>query len=125
MREVKVHMNKPIYLGMIILDIGKILIYEFLYDYLKLKYKENLNLCYMNTDMDTDSSIFNLKTEDWHKDILNDIEQRFDTSNIETNIPIKQNINKKVLGVIKDELNGYPMEKNYWINAKTLCILAR
>ena len=79
----------------------------------------------MDTDMDADSFIFNLKTEDWHKDISNDIEQRFDTSNIETNIPIKQNINKKVLGVFKDELNGYPMEKNYWINAKTLYILAR
>ena len=61
MRKVKVHMNKPIYLGMIILDISKILIYEFLYDYLKPKYKENFNLCYMDTDMDTDSFIFNLK----------------------------------------------------------------
>ena len=43
----------------------------------------------MDTDIDTDSFIFNLKTENWHKDISYDIEQRFDTSNIETNIPIK------------------------------------
>ena len=60
MRKVKVNMNKLIYLGMTILDISIILMYEFLYDYLKLKYKENLNLCYM----DTDSFTFNVKTED-------------------------------------------------------------
>ena len=121
-RKVKVNMNKLIYLGMTILDISKILMYEFLYDYLKPKYKENLNLCYM----DTDSFIFNVKTEDWYKDVSNDIEQRFDSSNIQTNIPIKNNINRKVLGVLQDELNGWmSYEKNYWIKAKMLCILAR
>ena len=85
MKKVKVNMNKSIYLGMITLDTSKTLMYEFLYDYLKPKYKENLNLCYM----DTDSFILNVKTGDWYKDISDDIEQRFDTSNIETNIPIK------------------------------------
>ena len=107
MRKVKVNMNKLIYLGMTILDISRILMYEFLYDYLKLKYKENLNLYYM----DTDSFIFNVKTEDWYKDISYDIEQRFDPSNIQTNIQIKNNINRKVLGVFQDELNGCPMKK--------------
>ena len=93
MRKVKVSMNKPIYLGVSILDISKLPMYKFWYDYLKPKYKENLKLCYM----DTDSFIFNVKTEDWFKDISNDIEQRFDTSNIQTNIPIKKGVNKKVL----------------------------
>ena len=86
MRKIKVNMNKPIYLGLPILDISKLTMYEFWHDYLKPKYKENLKLCYM----DTDSSTFNIKTEDWCKDISNDIEQRFDTSNIQTNIPIKK-----------------------------------
>ena len=58
MRKIKVKMNKPIYLRMSILDISKIPMYEFWYDYLKPKYKENINLCYM----DTDSFIFIVKT---------------------------------------------------------------
>ena len=54
--------------------------------------------------MDTDSFIFNVKPEDWYKDISNDIEQRFDTSNIQTNITLKIGVNKKMLGMWKDEL---------------------
>ena len=100
-------MNKPIYLGMSILDVSKIPMYEFWYDYLKLKYKENLNLCHM----DTDSFIFNVKTKDWYKDISNDIENRFSTSNIQLNRPLKGGINKKVLGMMKDELNGKIMKE--------------
>ena len=71
MKKVKVKMNKPIYLGMSILDISKIPMCESWYDYLKPKYKENLQLCYM----DTDSYIFGIKTKDWYKDISNDIEK--------------------------------------------------
>ena len=70
MRKIKVNMNKPIYLGITILDVSKIPMYEFLYDYLRPRYKENINLCYM----DTDSFIFNVKTEYWYKDISNDVE---------------------------------------------------
>ena len=81
---------------MSILDISKIPMYEFWYEYLKPKYKQNLQLCYM----DTDSFIFNVKTEDWYKDISNDIEKR----------PLKAGVNKKVLGMMKDELNGEVME---------------
>ena len=85
MRKIKVNMNKLIYLGMTMLDVSKIPIYEFLYDYLKPRYKENINLCYM----DTDNFILNVKTEDWYKGISNDVEKRFDASNIQTNIPLK------------------------------------
>ena len=73
-KKVKVRMNKPIYLGMSILDISKIPMYEFWYNYLRPTYKENLQLCYM----DTDSYIFHVKTKDWYKDISYDIEERFD-----------------------------------------------
>ena len=75
MRRTKVKMNKPIYLGLSILEISKILVYEFWYDYMKPKYGHNVKLCYM----DTDSFIMNIKTEDFYKDIAYDIEKRFDT----------------------------------------------
>ena len=77
MNKTKVKMNKPIYLELSILDISKILIYEFWYDYMKPKYNDNVKLCYM----DTDSFIMNIKTEDFYKDIANDVGKRFDTSN--------------------------------------------
>ena len=50
MKKTKVKMNKPVYLGMSILDISKTLMYEFWYDYIKPKYKDKANLCYMDTD---------------------------------------------------------------------------
>ena len=76
MNKTKVKMNKPIYLRLSILDISKILMYEFWYDYMKPKYNDNVKLCYM----DTDSFIMSIKTSDFYKDISNDVEKRFDTS---------------------------------------------
>ena len=58
MKRTKVKMNKPIYLRLSILEISKLLIYEFWYDYMKPKYGDNVKLCYM----DTDSFIMNIKT---------------------------------------------------------------
>ena len=81
MKKTKVKMNKPIYLGLSILEISKILMYEFCYDYMKPKYNSNVKLCYM----DTDSFIMNIKTNDFYKDIASDVENRFDTSNYEAN----------------------------------------
>ena len=77
MNKTKVKMNKPIYLGLSILDISKILMYEFWYDYMKPKHHDNVKLCYM----DTDSFIMNIKMSDFYKDISNDVEKRFDMSN--------------------------------------------
>ena len=102
MNKTKVEMNKPIYLGLSILDISKILIYEFWYDYMKLKYNDKVKLCYM----DTDSFIMNIKTNDFYKDIANDVDKRFDISKYELNIPLPPGKNKKVIGLIKDELGG-------------------
>ena len=74
--------------------------YEFWYDYMKLNYNDDLKLCYM----DTDSFIMNIKTEDFYKDIANDVEKRFDTSNYELDRPLPTGKNKKVVGLMKDEL---------------------
>ena len=70
MKKTKVKMNKPIYLGMSILDISKTLMYEFWYDYIKPKYQDKAKLCYM----DTDSFAIHIKTEDIYEDIANDVE---------------------------------------------------
>ena len=62
--KIKVIMKKPIYLGQAILDLSKLVMYEFHYDYMKPKF-EDPQLCYM----DTDSLIYNIKTEDFYADI--------------------------------------------------------
>ena len=100
MNKMKVKMNKPIYLGLSILDISKILMYEFWYDYMKPKYGNDVKLCYI----DTDSFVMSIKTNDFYKDIANDVEKRFDTSNYERNGPLPTGKNKKVIGLMKDEL---------------------
>ena len=92
-------MNKPIYLGLSILEINKILMYEFWYDYMKPKYNDNVRLCYM----DTDSFVMNIKTNDCYKDIAHDVYNRFDTSNYGVNRSLPIGKNKKVIGLMKDE----------------------
>ena len=77
MRKVEVKMNKQIYLGQAILDISKILIQEFWYDYIKPKYGDKARLCYM----DTDTFVIYIKTENFCKGIADDVERWFDTSN--------------------------------------------
>ena len=68
-KKAKGKMNKPIYLGLPILEISKTLMYEFWYDYMKPKYNDNAKLCYT----DTDSFIINIKTEDFYKDTSDDV----------------------------------------------------
>ena len=102
MKKVKVKMNRPIYLGLSILDISKITMYEFWYDFIKSKYESNAKVCYM----DTDSFIINVKTEDFYKDISENVIERFDTSNYINDRPLPIGVNKKVLGLMKDELGG-------------------
>ena len=77
MKKTKVKMNKPVYLGMSILDISKTLMYKFWYDYIKPKYEDGAKLCYT----DTDSLIIHIITEDVFADISDDVERWFDTSN--------------------------------------------
>ena len=95
MKKTKVKMNKPVYLGMSILDISKTLMYEFWYDYIKPKYEDAAKLCYM----DTDSFIIHIKTEDFYEDIANDDEKWFDTSNYDENDrrSLSLDKNKKVI----------------------------
>ena len=119
MKKTKVKMNKPIYLGLPILEISKILMYEFWYDYMKPKYNDSEKLCYM----DTDSFIMNIKTNDFYKDISNDVENRFDTSNYEVNRPLPIEKNKKIIGLMKDELGGKIITEFVTLRPKTYSFL--
>ena len=119
MKKTKVKMKKPIYLGLSILEISKILMYGFWYDYMKPKYNDNVKLCYM----DTDSFIINIKTNDFYEDIASDIENRFDTSNYEVNRPLPTGKNKKVIGLMKDELGGKIITEFATVRPKTVFVL--
>ena len=119
MNKMKVKMNKPIYLGLSILDISKILMYEFWYDYMKPKYNDNIKLCYMHTD----SFVMNIRTEDFYEDISNDVEKRFDTSDYEVNRPLPTGKNKKVIGLMKDKLRGKIVTEFVTLRPKTYSYL--
>ena len=112
MKRTKVKMNKPIYLGLSILEISKLLMYEFWYDYMKPKY-----------DRFTDSFIMNIKTEDFYKDIANDVEKSFDTSNYECDRPLPTGKNKKVIGLMKNELGGKVITEFVTLRSKTYSYL--
>ena len=86
---------------------------------MKPKYGDNLKLCYM----DTDGFIMHIKTEDFYKDIADDVEKRFDTSNYEANRPLHTGKNKKVTGLMKDELGGKIMTECLALRPKTYSYL--
>ena len=71
MKNIKVKMNKPVYLGLSILEISKRVMYEFWYGYIKPKYQDNVKLYYMITD----SSVIHIKTEDLYEDIADDVKK--------------------------------------------------
>ena len=119
MKKIKVKMNKPVYLGFPILEISKTLMYEFWYDYIKPKYQDRAKLCHM----DTDSFIINIKTKNFYGDIANDVEERFDTSNYDVSRPLLTGNNKKVIGLMKDELGGKIMTEFAALRPKTYSYL--
>ena len=121
MKKTKVKMNKLTYLGMSILDISKTLMYEFWYDYIKPEYQDRAKLCYMDTDI----FIVHIKTDNFYKEIANDVEKQFDTSNYDDNDkrPLPVSKNKKVIGLFKHELGGKIMKEFVVLRAKTYSYL--
>ena len=93
--------------------------YEFWYDYMKPKYGNDVKLCYM----DADSFMMNIKTNDFYEDIANDVENRFDTSIYEVNKPLPMGKNKKVIGLMKDEIGGKIITKFVTLRPKTYLYL--
>ena len=116
MKKTKVIFDKPLYLGMCILDLSKTLMYNFHYNYIKPKYNERAKLLFT----DTDSLCYEIQTKDFYKDISLDVECLFDTSNIPKghSSGIKVGVNKKVVGMMKDEAGGKIIEEFVGLRAK-------
>ena len=121
MKKIRVKMTKPLYLGMSILDISKILMYKFWYDYINPKYGDRAKLCYT----DTDSFIIYIKSEDFFEDISNDVEKWFQTSNYNENDkrPLPIGMNKKVPDLFKNELGGKIITEVVALRLKTYAYL--
>ena len=98
MKKTQLYFNKPVYLGMSILDLSKSLMYDFHYNYITIKYGDKAKLLFT----DSDSLAYEIETKDFYKDINTEIEKRFDTSDYPTNHPsgIKTGVNSKVLGML-------------------------
>ena len=94
MKRTWILINKPVYLSILMLEISKIVMYEFRYDFVQPKYGEKKKLCYM----DTDSFIDYIKTEDIYLGIAKDVETRFDTSGYKLDRPLPKGKVKKQLG---------------------------
>ena len=116
MSKTKLIFNKPVYVGMCILDVSKTLMYNFHYNYIKPKYNDKALLLMT----DTDSLCYEIETEDFYKDIAGDVESKFDTSAYPKDHPsgIKTGVNKKVIGMMKDECSGKIMEGFVGLRAK-------
>ena len=116
MKKTSLTMNKPVYLGMSILDLSKTVMFDFHYNYIKPKYSKEAKLLFT----DTDSFLYEIQTEDFYKDISGDVKDRFDTSDYPEGHPsgIPTGINKKVLGMFKDEAAGKNIKEFVGLRAK-------
>ena len=116
MKKTSLTMDKPVYLGMCILDLSKIIMFDFHYKYIKPKYGNKAKLLFT----DTDSFLYEIQTEDFYKDISGDVRHRFDTSDYPEGHPsgIPTGINKKVLGMFKDEAAGKIINEFVGLRAK-------
>ena len=116
MKKTKLVFNKPVYLGMCILDLSKTLMYDFHYKYIKQKYGDKAKLLLT----DTDSTMYEIQTEDFYNDISADVKHRFDTSDYPPDHPsgIPSGSNKKVLGMFKDEVGGKVIDEFVGLRAK-------
>ena len=120
MKKTQIYFDKPVYLGMSILDLSKSLVYDFHYNYIKTKYGDNSKLHFTDTD-----SLAEIKTTDFYKDIKPDIEKRCNTSDYPSNHPsvIKTGLNSKVLGMFKDEAGG--KQSVEFVGLRANCILTK
>ena len=97
------------------MDLSKIVTYEFHYDYMKRKYNDkDLTLCYM----DTDSLIYSIEMDNLYKDIADDVKDRFNASGYNSSRPLPVGLNKKVIGLMKDELGGEIMTEFVTLRSK-------
>ena len=111
MKKTEVFFNKPVYVGQAILDLSKTLMFDFHYNYILKKYPRRKGDGHKRAELlftDTDSLMYLIHTDDFYKDISKDISSNFDTSDYPPNHPsgILTGVNKKVIGMFKDEVAG-------------------
>ena len=115
LEKIEVYLNKPNYVGLCVLDLSKTLVYEFHHDYMKRQFDDDhCKLLYT----DTDSLLYEIRCPDIYNIMKRDI-TRFDTSdypaNNQFNMPL---VNKKVVGLMKDECNGRIMTEFIGLRSK-------
>ena len=110
-------LNRPAYIGMCILDLSKTLMYGFHYNYIKSKYGDKAKLLFT----DTDSSTYEIETEDVYKDFWND-KDRFDNSDYPESSQYFNKTNKKVIGKFKNEAAGMPITEFVGLRSKCIVI---
>ena len=106
-------LNRPAYVGMCILDLSKMLMYNFHYNYIKRKYNNRARLLFT----DTDSLTYEIEAEDVYKDFWND-KDMFDNSDYPESSPYYCNVNKKIIGKFKDEACGIPITEFIGLKSK-------
>ena len=106
-------MNQPIYMGFTILDLSKLLMYQFHYKHMKALYGDRIRVCFS----DTDSFLYEIQTECMYQDMM-DFSHMFDTSDYPPEHFLHSVHNKKVLGKFKDETNGHPIFDFVGLRAK-------
>ena len=109
----KLVLNRPIYVGFSILDLSKVLMYEFHYNYIKRKYNERATLLFT----DTDSLCYDVTTPDIYKDMSAD-QHLFDFSGYPKDHSLYDTTNKKVIGKMKDETESVPVKECVGLRAK-------
>ena len=114
----KLCLNRPIYVGMCILDLSKTLMYDYYYNKLKKQYGNKCQLLYT----DTDSLLIHIETEDVYKD-MRDSSELYDTSNFNKHHELFSEDNKKVLGKFKDECGGVPIKEYVGLRPKMYSII--
>ena len=118
MRKLEVKFDKPIYVGMCIVDISKVCLYEFHHDYMSPMYRDKCKIMYT----DTDSLIYHIECDDVYKNMKHDI-ARFDMSDYPAdNVYGMPLANKKVPSLMKDENNGAIMAKFVGLRAKMYAV---
>ncbi|XP_075231719.1 uncharacterized protein LOC142330379 [Lycorma delicatula] len=116
MQKTNIKLDKPIYVGLAVLELSKTLMYNFHYDIMRHRYGSNIDLLYM----DTDSFFYDIRTHDFYNDIKEDpiLNLWFDTSDYPSTHQCYSIVNKKVLGKYKDECNGIPIVEFIGLRAK-------
>jgi hypothetical protein len=118
MYKSKLYINRPAYVGMSILDLSKLLMYDFYYNQMKKQYGNKVSLLYT----DTDSLLLHIKTDDVYKDIAQHIDL-YDTSDYPKDHYLHSDVNKKVIGKMKDEVAGKPIIEYVGLRPKMYSIL--